>query len=776
MSLVSTIANIINNVMENAPEVGENIQEYVTNQIFGGEPEQQQEVSINQIPQQESLPQMSAYTTPLIEPDADRKIEPTKTGLGFENLTSRLAFDTGDIDLNSKPAATFGDESSVRRILTPEQGIENLRQQPGLEPSVTAFESAAKQYRDDNAQRLLTQEQEQRGDFQRAFDEDVINQSFGQMGYDYSQDPFYTQQVENARNAEFDPSGVSEEFQRRLYDSSGNLKSNPLEWNLLGLSSQSQTSPGARAVYESYFDQQRDDNRVVDRGVVNPLMIDDGSNEASREGLYMTGEQYLGYRNAGIPGRDVYNIDPNKLYSKQDEMERYGFIPYLTSDSSADSFKELADMNELNNAFTHLANARRENTDFGVNFEGQQYSGKELQQAYAPFRRKLEEQMQDQESRMVTDPSQASEFAVPHIAQYHITDSSGNVQDFTGEPRKFYDVDGKIKFEWSPTEWAKFDDEDDLFASAKMDYRPANDGEEGSATMWLELDPLTLADGTKVRSDKAQQLFAQLGNEESHDYGPLGWGRQNVESPMEGFLPWITDMALGSAPLFFWPTSIAQAGGQTVASATGMKSGADFNDGSYRMLSDRPSEEQRFWTALGSAAMPFTERMYGNLGSNLLSKAIPKGNFLSNFLDRIEVAKPWQQFAAGAIGEGAEEIPGNFVEELMQGNGPSTYFADELTDENGDVLRNEQGQAIRDPNTSVPQRFHNFLEDVPLSFLGGATLGGSLGAGSIPRYRQSYNKYQRLLEELNGEEPVTADYVNSIEVPLSLTERNMYNR
>lgn len=794
-SFVSTINNIIKGINEN---VVNPIQSGVS-EVFGT-PEPDSEISyipedtpVSEQPKQEYFVNQ-VKSTDLEQPDIsisedNRDKEKKSNPLHIDNLVSRLALDTDKPDLVEQEtpisAIPFGDESAIKKIYSPAEVIRNLRNQNNreLNPNITAFESAAKQYRDDNAQRMLQDELKERGDFQRQFGEDVINQSFGQMGFDYSQDPLYQQQVENTRTGEYDPSGVSNEFLRRIMDENGKAKSNPLDWNIMGLSSQSITSPGARAVYESYFDKNPGDNRAVNRGVVSPTLIDDGHSEASREGLYMTGEQYLNYRNAGIPGRDVYDIDPNEIYSKQDEMESFGFIPYITSESSKNRFSELADANELNNAFTHLANARRENTDFGVNYDGRQYSGAELQRAVGPFARKLAEQAN--QSNAVFNRDEASEFAIPHIPQYHVKDEkTGNVQNFDGEPIiKQEQPDGKIYYEWADGQWARFTNRDDLLSSMSKNYRPAKDNEENNATMWLNVDPLTLADGTQLRADKAQELFQQLNNEDAHDYGPLGWGRQDVEGIQDGFLPWITDMALGSAPLFWWPTSISQAGGQTLSSSTGMRPGSDnFINGTYSMLADRPTEEQRAAATVGSAAMPFTERLYGNLGSNMLTKLSPKP--IRTFFSNIDDKTPATRYLAGTVGEGLEEIPGNLVEELMQGHGPSEFFANDLTDEEGNVVRNKQGQVIRDTNTDLMQRVRNFVSSIPESVLGGVVLGGALGAPSIGGYRADYKERQDFRDKYGedayrmfyGLDPIDTDYLNSINVPLNESEIRYYNR
>lgn len=637
--------------------------------------------------------------------------------------------------------------------------FDNIFNQPELAPTMSTQGSQS-----------LQEELEKREAFQKAFDESAINSAYGQLGYDYSQDPLYIEQIQRDRNAEYDPSGVSEEVRRRVLDENYNLK-NPLDWNILGFSSQELAPNVAKNVYDSYFDKHRSNNKMVDRGVVDKSLIDDGHSDESREGLYMTGQQYINYRNAGIPGRDIYDIDPNELYSKQDEMEVYGFIPYITTQESLDQFHDLASANTVNNAFAHLRDARREGVDFKVRYNGNEYSGQELMRNAPSYGRKIKEQMND-ESRQLRDKSKASEFAIPHIAEWEVVDEdTKQVQKYTGEPSsKIRNEDGSITFTWPDGTYAIFNDEDDLRASAQRSYRPASDDEEDSASMWLEVDPLVLSNGEKLRLDKAQELMSQLGNSEAVDYGITGWGNPVVEDPFQGgFLPWIADMALGSVPLFFKPTAASQAVGNFYSADTGMKFGRDnYLNGTYSMLSDAPTREQRNNASLGAIALPFTERIYGPLGSSMLKNVPIKP--VKNFFANIDRSHPAIQYGAGVVGEGFEEVPGNAVEELMQGYGPSEWYANEVLDENGNPMVDTQGHSIRDTDTSGQQRVHNFLGDAPLAMLGGAVLGGTLGLPSIKGYYDSYKNRN------NADNPMDADYENNIVVPLSDEEIRYYNR
>ena len=576
------------------------------------------------------------------------------------------------------------------------------------------------------------------------------------------------------------PTPNADEMLRRFTDENGNVRTNPLDWNIFGFTSQNKTPEAARKLYDWHFndeDKNPESNiETIDRGeVVDKNAIDDGRSASSREALFMTGEQYLKYRNDfGLPGRDVDKIDPNKIYSKQDEQDQYGFIPYITSDESLSRFHDEAAPHALSNVFNHLANARRENTDFEVDFDGQKMSGKNLiQQGNLWWQRNVGK---SQEAEAITDQSKIDENSVPYT--YVLTDSAGNevvaksplvnaYMDEEGHPIMVFE-DGDV---WT------FDDQEDVDRS--LGERPSQEGDY--TAYWKNLEPLKLDDGTIIRADKAEELLNNNNWENYADYGPNNFNKPYIEDPFaEGaFLPWITDVALGSVPYFFKPTAAAQGLGNAAASYTGFNPGyQDYLNGTYSMLSDAPTREQQVSATLGSLAMPITEHLWGNIGSNFISKPLMKA-LKVNEAD----INPLIRFGLGSVGEGLEEIPGNIVEPLQQGSGLSGWYANDMyLDENGNLTTEDtgrkaydsQGHAIKNTDTDIVSRFRNFGEDIPLAFIGGATLGGTLGAPAIKGYYNEYapRKQERaefgdnLIRELNPE----------LRVGLTDEEREYYNR
>ena len=664
--------------------------------------------------------------------------------------------------------------------------IEQARE---LNPSVDRFTEAQDAFNEDQQVRKQREEA-----YNKAFIDPII-----QSGYAAPMLPF-------------------DEFERRFADGNGNIKTNPLDWNLLGFTSQNKSSDATRNLYDAGFERfgnieptsasadkesrqnfasprisnnftginalgtqgSRSANlndvpgldRILD---VDRNLIDDGRSEDSREAMFMTGEQYLRYINDfGIPGRPVRQIDPDEIYSKQDEMENYGFIPYLATQEGFDRFHDVASENAVSNLFNDIANARRLATDYTINYGDQSFSGKDLQRNSSVWSKNLKNEMENPDpNKQVFDRSQASEFAVPHKAVYSIRTQDGQSATHEGEPTKQQFSDGHIEYTWSDgTNWS-FDDMADLQASAGVSYQPTTDDDE-LASMWYELTPFELDDGTKIRADKAQQMLADVYNnmDEYANYGPGNIAKPVVESPLEGLAPWLSDIFTGSAPLFYSPVAGAQAAAGAMNAYQGMKPGYDdYVGGTYSMVSQDPREDQRILSTLGNAALPLTERLWGPIGGTVLGGVTKRIPGVRDVGERISHAKPWQRYLAGIGGEAAEEIPGNIVEEFMNGSG-FDWYANPIFDENSNPRYDQQGRQMYDPNTPIGQRVGNFLADAPMAMLGGAAMGGILGTTSIPKYRNEYAEYQK-----NGASPkIEEGYSENITTPLTEREIREYNR
>ena len=179
------------------------------------------------------------------------------------------------------------------------------------------------------------------------------------------------------------------------------------------------------------------------------------------------------------------------------------------------------------------------------------------------------------------------------------------------------------------------------------------------------------------------------------------------------------------------------------------------------MLSENPTAAQVYGSAAGSLALPLTEQLWGPIGGKLAktfpgAKALARraGNAGVNFYEH-----PLGQLALGTIGEGLEEIPGNFAEELRTYGFTPDYFAPPMYyDENWNLTEDStwadgspaptaydaQGRQIRKTDVGLGSRLigseNSFLGQAPESMLGGSFMGAVLGA---PASLLPLRKWQR---------------------------------
>jgi len=607
---------------------------------------------------------------------------------------------------------------------------------------------------------------------------------------------------------------IGGEVQRRFTNmDTGEVVANPLDWNLLGFTSQQTTPQAARALYDYYYAQRDanpfeegtdewEENRgtwgrgptrmstaaptIVDMNfgqmgynyfddplyqqlsesaqtvpaekIVDEDAIDNGISEKARESLYMTGKEYKRQREFGFPGRPIEDIEDSSdaIYSKQDEQENYGYIPYLTSNDSLQKFHDDAAANAVNNVFNNFANLRRDNTSYSLNYDGNTYDARDFNNKYATWvGRAL-----NSDEKSFTDASKVTEDSVPLTWVLHDSVTGEDVYapsangEETTDPKTGLPM---IDFHTGdPNDNWYFNDADDRNNSVKYDFA----GNDNPVLGWKNIEPLTLTDGTKIRADKAMDLYDH--QDQYADYGLFDWGKPNVGNPLEegGWAPWFVDMALGSAPLFWSPTAATQAIGNTYQNMQGFRAGTQDGNGTYKLLSEDPTREQQLVTSAGSAILPLTERLWG-IGRSAASSAMPFMKALERTHPNI-ANHPLTIGGGNAVGEAVEEIPGNFVEEMQSSGTIGDYFANPLyyyydkrgdrvytTDEsdpnNPDVnyyaAYDRQGKRLKDQSTDFFGRQGNFWSEAPASMLGGAALGGVLGTGeaigAIGPYRES---------------------------------------
>ena len=215
------------------------------------------------------------------------------------------------------------------------------------------------------------------------------------------------------------------------------------------------------------------------------------------------------------------------------------------------------------------------------------------------------------------------------------------------------------------------------------------------------------------------------------------------------------DFTMGSIPISIsriaWPLSVSQSLSKSLG---GIDPGKyDSLTGSDRYISAdqdettgelKPSynDVQLLANAVGNAIVPLTEEIAGPIsGSSLIEKL--SGDIPNNPTKK----QVLQGFLTGMIGEGLEEIVGNFFDGITnQGDAafgnPTTPEGERLLDDNGEPVRDENGNykfvdvngepltswtdnvghEYVDRNTPINERVRNFLNlnDLANAFFGGA--------------------------------------------------------
>ena len=658
-----------------------------------------------------------------------------------------------------------------------------------LRPGITRERELSKLDPDEVA-RQVEEERRRKQEIARDLAYNQLVSQYTMSGANPYSDPYFQQNVDAIENMEETP-WLMGEMLRRFYNEDASMK-NPWEYNLVGISSQNKSSDAVRNLYDLGFmnDASRpekpyipEDNQVIDR-----TLIDDGWSPISREGIYMTGDQYIKYRTEyGIPGRDIDKIIPGKLYSKQDEMVEHGFLPYLVSDEGLDEFHNHASAQQVNSAFNRLADFRRDNLDFDLNIDGKSHSGLD-------FIKKMNDKgdvLRDQYQAAIQNPDLSTGMALEKQSDYDVP-YSGQINKKTGEFVPYADYedgwmneDGSVEILWPDGTTWRFDSEDD--AMENMRYQLTDNPDE--AVIWLAMDPdavkgavdsVKLDDGTMVDGITAMKLMGQIseGEGENVDFGPFSMSQPVVRLPnldageiadwfSKGkYLPWFTDLVLGSAPYFSMPV------GFSMGSMRGFEQGSGFNpkrddyNGTYSMVSEDPSIEKALSEAVGSTIMPATEHLWGPLGSSMLGKLpILKGRIGD---EAMKAWSPKKRWAAGMLGEGLEEIPGNITEELSN-NGFFDWYKNRKPNE-----YDSQGNPVFE-DTDWLQRINNFASDIPEAVIGGAAMGGVLGLPRIPEYKLEHDFYKALLDEY-GDIIEPGSYAPVETRGLTDEERAYYNR
>lgn len=512
--------------------------------------------------------------------------------------------------------------------------------------------------------------------------------------------------------------------------------------------------------------------------------IDDGS--MTRESLLapnMTTQQYIAYRQAGVPGRPIEELlaNPDAVWNKRDEQQDYNFVPYIEDDNQLKDWNFRNLVRDTSNIFKEFGDIREDWTDATINYKGNRYSRDDMYReatdwynntiskmslddltyylpgspnidgTYAPMVNDLLVHLPDGDVVITTPVKdvnlESTGYGDETIATFYGTDQILTF-DSGDEARAFFRDAGNYEFrsraagkDEQPNAYAQFptleyDQADGQHVS--LTYPEVNELMEmrESDTLPIDYGPFNIAKDASER----KELTESLSN------GNIGDFFSDLTSTM-------TDTALSSLPIMFkrtaWPMSFGDAA--TTLQNLDPKS-YDSETGAMLKRANDPSGPVLAQESLAALSQPWFERIAGDLGGRGLSKIVTK-KVLGDNVNRI----PYMfRYLSGSLGEGWEEPISDINEEastypfnMMYAN-PVDENGNQLEDGQEPVYDNATGLQLRDPNTPFPDRFRNWLEQSPESFAVGTLqslplsllrMRGDINAGTGPV--RDYREYRQ---------------------------------
>lgn len=475
--------------------------------------------------------------------------------------------------------------------------------------------------------------------------------------------------------------------------------------------------------------------------------IDDGSLERGNlTAPDMTGAQYINYVNSGLGGRPVEDIDPHAVYNKIDEHDNYGFTYYSPDWQTELGMRIDHEIGMVPKGVSALADLRPQN--FMKSVDGIEFDSRNFADEFAKWSDdKLSKALNaaDKSDDTLVYAQDADEETIANSVPMVFDEISVTTED--GQEHKFsassysilpvnYDGTITVVLDDPDSTTITFNDADDLmenFNPGQMHI--ASEGQQPFA--YLPVDGGMEINGTYLTPSQAMKV--RSGNYTA-DYGPMNILKPRTETKefwdadrsggdvlsLDNFdftdiAPQFVDIAFGSSPYFnpstAWPLAVANA----YQASKGIDTMTINPDGSSYLVAENISPDVYKANILGNAVMPATEYGLGNIGRQVVKP----------FSNMTTPLAPTLQLATGVVGEGLEEIPANIIDQLKI-QGTENLYANDLTDEYGNVLLDSTGHPLYDSNTSFYDRARNFAMDAPNAFIGGALLGGAFGLREVP--------------------------------------------
>jgi len=520
-----------------------------------------------------------------------------------------------------------------------------------------------------------------------------------------------------------------------------------------------------REKYLSTYEETFKSEPEYDRGSKDPWellrddRLDNGSgNLESQVADRMSGAQYKKYREAGIPGRPIDEIDESASYSKLGEYDNYGFIPYVPDKDALRGMSLSRVVSGPTRFFNEMRNAREEMVPYEATINGKtvnssQFDPLEMNAYLRRMQRGLEERGEKTADWFNAKGDHTGMTAYTPKA-YQVTFPDGTVEMFPGggyeilknptydfdESGNEYVVDPTVLVRFKDGSVLQFDDEADYLSSMYVpSYRPAEEDEP--VERWMP--DFVTDDGVALTYPEVLALASDESAEDESDgiaydmnIGGLGTPATLLPGLLEGGNVGANfwDIAASSAPYFSNPTAWLAAGSNAATALAGESPMEQDRYGVGRQIAESIRPDQ-YWMNVGvNAAMPFTERLAGGIvkGDGLFKRPLLNPDpFIKKRLGGT-AAEPLALAASDIAGEGLEEAIGNVFEEASR-NGLLGWYADDMLDENGKPVYDSTGHVVKDLSTSGWRRVGNYAADAPEAMAGGGLLGGAFRAPSIVR-------------------------------------------
>lgn len=441
----------------------------------------------------------------------------------------------------------------------------------------------------------------------------------------------------------------------------------------------------------------------------DPNVMDDGSvfDYDHMTSDRMTGTQYRKYAEMGMGGRPIEEIDPMGVYSKRSEYNDYGFTLFTPD---AMSYKNMVVSNALDlpaRLGSVVSRLREElspdyQISYGLGDDRKKISGRDFDKRAAAYVNGFDydwDRNPDKFLRSSGKPETVFDLddgRTVYVPDLVLSDGTRiNIDD----ARRIY-ADQTMK-----------DDEGDYDDDLGYDYQNF---------LWFSNKPARLNN---------PELFTENGiNTDDLADNALDWTFGSLPISLGKLVPWLYSASAASSALSGTdPMSYNPATGSYSLLAGNYDDKGNWRYGINTPQGERnekASDETRYWNALGNLAVPLTENIAGNIGSDPFKAGIEKLTGKSLRLpSNPTVRQVLKNGLIGAVGEGIEEDVGNVFDELTQ-YGPAGMYANPLTDEEGNQLYDENGYALRDYDTPLDARLGNVVSKEGLTDLANSFFGG----------------------------------------------------